>query len=104
MADKIKVEVYESERDYVGHQMGKSIVAKTGANKIARPAITFSLVFFIPFIPLIGMILGIVALTRSSKLGGRGVSIASIILGLALTVFHVWIVIEIITVLMDIFS
>lgn len=54
---------------------------KPKMSTLAVIAFVFSLLFFLPFVPLIGAILGIVALVRASSrphLGGKGLAIAAI--------------------------
>ena len=55
-------------------------------------AFILSLVFFIPFAPAIGVIFGIVALVKLSKVSdkrGQGFAIAGIIIGLLFTLLHI---------------
>ncbi|PIE19755.1 MAG: hypothetical protein CSA65_01110 [Proteobacteria bacterium] len=57
---------------------------KPKTSTLAIVALVFSLLFFIPFFPLIGAILGIVALVRVSSrlhLSGKGLAIAAIPVG-----------------------
>ncbi len=51
---------------------------------LARWAIALSLLFFIPFVPFIGVILGIIALVQAKKDPeiSKGLSIAAIIIGI----------------------
>lgn len=63
---------------------------------LAIVAFVLSLLFFIPFLPLIGAILGIVALVlmkKDPKIGGKGFAIAAICIGFTITLIGVLILI-----------
>lgn len=67
----------------------------------------FSLLFFIPVVPFIGAILGIIALVKISgnnKLKGKGLAIAALIIGLFMTVLQVFIIIAVSTLITLFFS
>jgi hypothetical protein len=67
---------------------GGAPVGKQKMSALAVAAFILSLLFFLPFIPLIGAILGIVSLARGRQdLGGKGLAIAAIPIGLVLVLF-----------------
>jgi len=60
---------------------------------LAIAAIIFSLLFFIPFFPLIGVIAGVgalVSISKDKKLKGKGLAIAAIIIGSLITISYVF--------------
>ncbi len=59
-------------------------------SRLAIIALVFSTLFFIPLFSLVGIILGIIALTKIKKnpsLGGQGLAIAAIVLGAFFSLF-----------------
>lgn len=62
---------------------GAPLVARQKMSALAVTAFVLSLLFFLPFVPVVGSILGIVALARGRRdLGGTGLAIAAIPVGL----------------------
>jgi len=55
--------------------------------KLTITAFVLSLLFFIPFAPLVGLILGIVALKKNTEL--KGLAIAAIVIGAIMSLFMV---------------
>jgi len=55
--------------------------------KLTITAFVLSLLFFIPFAPLVGLILGIVALKKQTPL--QGLAIAAIVIGAIMSLFMV---------------
>ncbi|MDO5700131.1 MAG: DUF4190 domain-containing protein [Bowdeniella nasicola] len=59
----------------------------------AIAALVFAMIFFIPAVPVIGVILGIVALNRCARLrrNGRGMATSAIVIGAILSAIHLMI-------------
>ncbi|MBD3253067.1 hypothetical protein GF386_05010 [Candidatus Pacearchaeota archaeon] len=58
--------------------------------KLSITAFVFSLLFFVPLFPIVGLILGIVALIKAKgeKDSLQGLAIAAIIIGALFGIFH----------------
>jgi len=87
-----------SQGEYNRRETANSIMNLCGNNEAAKWAIGLVALFIIPLAPLVGIFFGIKALLKSKVLGGKFVSIASIVLGVAFTAGQIgliaWMAIE----------